>query len=354
MRKSVRAAAVAVVAAVAMALSGCGNDSGASSNGASGSLTPVTFQLNWAAGGVNSGFAMAKKQGLYEQAGLDVTIIEGNGSANTAQLVASNQAQIAYADAVSVSQLIAKGAAMRNISTIYQSSPNQVTARADTDIQSIGDLKGHRVGVPSGSSQTPMLPLLFEANGLKESDMTLVNMPNTSMVPALLQGEVDAILGSVDAYGIQLAQQGAETRNWLFSDYGVPTVSTGIFASDQYLSENPDVVKKFVAASLKGWQQAMADPEAAIDAVKDQFPETNRDLATAELASIEPLYCAAGAKFVGKAEPESWARTQELLSQVDLLPAGQDPTTYYTYDFLPGESEMQACVDGKPQAAVSQ
>jgi len=64
-----------------------------------------------------------------------------------------------------------------------------------------------------------------------------------SMVPSLLQGQVDAILGSMDAYQIQLEAQGAELNNFRFADYGVPTVSTSIFASNNFLSENPDLVK---------------------------------------------------------------------------------------------------------------
>ena len=75
--------------------------------------TPVTFQLNWMAGGANAGFAAAVAEGYYKEAGLDVTLVQGNGSGNTAQLVANGRAQLAYADAVAVSQLIAKGAPMK-------------------------------------------------------------------------------------------------------------------------------------------------------------------------------------------------------------------------------------------------
>src|SRR5256885_15496861 len=75
--------------------------------------TPLTFQLNWVAGGPNAGFAAALVEGYYKDAGLDVKIVEGNGSGTTAQLVASNQSQIAYADAVTLSQLIHKGAPMK-------------------------------------------------------------------------------------------------------------------------------------------------------------------------------------------------------------------------------------------------
>src|SRR6476659_6134088 len=104
--------------------------------------TPVTFQLNWMAGGPNAGFAAALAEGFYKQAGLDVTIVQGNGSGNTAQLVASGRAQLAYADAVAVSQLIAKGAPMKVLATVYQSNPNEVSALKKNGIRSVKDLAG--------------------------------------------------------------------------------------------------------------------------------------------------------------------------------------------------------------------
>src|SRR5262245_18692189 len=124
--------------------------------------TPVPFQLNFTAGGYNAGFALALQEGLYKKAGLDVTIIKGQGSGVTAQLVASGKADIAYADALAVMQLIAKGAPMKIVSTIYQSNPNAVTMLTASGIKSIGELKGKSVAVPTGQSQTAMIPILFK------------------------------------------------------------------------------------------------------------------------------------------------------------------------------------------------
>lgn len=303
----------------------------------------VTFQLNWIAGGANAGFAAAKAEGFYEEAGLDVEIIQGNGSANTAQLVASGQVGLAYADAVAVSQLIAKGAPMKVVATVYQSNPNEVLALSESGIETLEDLKGKTIGVPAGSSQTTMLPLFLEANNMAETDFELINMPPTSMVPALLTKQVDAILGSMDSYRIQLEAQGAELTGWEFASNGVPTVSTSIFASESFIEENPEVLRSFIAASLKGWAFALDNPERAVEAVKEVFPDVNPELVTAELAAITPLFCSGDAQFLGKAEPEHWVRTQDLLSQVGLLPEGEDPTQYYTNDYLPADGEMRAC-----------
>jgi NitT/TauT family transport system substrate-binding protein len=73
------------------------------------------------------------------------------------------------------------------------------------------------------------------------------------------------------------------------------------------------------------------------------FPSVNDKLVAQELAAIGPLFCSGGARFVGKAEDSLWTKSQELLSEVKLLPTGQDPKSYYTHDFLPPAQAMRAC-----------
>jgi NitT/TauT family transport system substrate-binding protein len=339
LERSRRAAAIGLATLlVFVAAAACGNDDG--SSGEKG-LKKVDFQLNFTAGGFNAGFALAKQNGYFSDEGLDVNIIKGNGSATTAQLVASGRAKLAYADAVPVMQLIGKGAPMKVVSTFYQANPNTVTSLKKENITSIEDLKGHSIGIPQGSSQAPLLPILYKANGLSESDVDSVNLPITSMVPSLLQGKVDAILGSLDFYGIQLEKRGVETNDLLFADNGVGTVSTSVIARDDYLKSDPETVRKFIAASAKGWDEAIKDPDAAIAALKKTFPDVKTEQAKGELTATIPLFCKNGARSIGKAEPEAWKETQDVLAAVKTTPEGFDPKKYYTYEYLP--SKLPSC-----------
>jgi NitT/TauT family transport system substrate-binding protein len=305
--------------------------------------TKIVFQLNFAPGGYHAGFPMALARGYYKEAGLDVVIEPGNGSVITAQLVAAGRADIAYADAAPVMKLISGGAKMKILSTIFQGNPNQVTALKKTGLKSVADLKGRSLGMPSAGSQPAMFPLVMAANGLKDGDVKIVNMPGDSLVAALMQGTVDTIAGSIDSYGLTLKSLGAETTNFLFIDSGAPTVSTSIIASDEFLAKNPDVAKKFVAASLKGWYAAIDDPAAAVVELKKLFPDSNEKLAPAQIEATKFLMCVNRAKFVGKATPEQWTDTVKILADSNLLPQGTVATSYYTYDFLPPEAQLRTC-----------
>jgi NitT/TauT family transport system substrate-binding protein len=298
---------------------------------------PISFQLNFTAGGYNSGFALALQEGAYKRAGLDVTLVKGQGSGTTAQLVASGKSDLGYADALPVMQLIAKGAPMKVVSTIYQSNPNAVTVLASSGIKSIQALKGHSVAVPTGQSQTAMIPILFKANGLSESDVKLVNMPGNAMIATLLQKQVDAMLGSLDNYDILFQQRGVEVLSFPFANHGVATVSTSIIASNSFLAQHGDIVKKFIDASLEGWDGAIKRPDDAIKALVKTFPaDTDPARNLAELKAAITLFCSNGAKFVGKAEPEAWARTVSVAQQVLGLPTEVPGSQYYTYEAMPG------------------
>ncbi len=277
------------------------------------------------AGGPNAGFAAALGEGYYKDAGLDVTIVQGNGSGNTAQLVANGRAQLAYADAVAVSQLIAKGAPMKVVSTIYQSNPNEVMALKKTGIKSVKDLKGKKVGVPVGlvaDDDAAAVPQGEQPQGNRHDaaqHAAGVHGAGAAAGPGRRDPRLDGRLP--DPGSRRRARSSTPIR---FADYGVPTVSTSIFASQQLpQGATRTCVKKFIAASLKGWSFALDHPEQAVKDLKQVFPEVNEKLAAAELAAITPLFCSGGAKYIGKAEDAHWTRSQDLLAEVKLLPAGR-------------------------------
>jgi NitT/TauT family transport system substrate-binding protein len=307
------------------------------------SQTKLTLLLNVPPAGYNAGFELAVEKGFYKEAGLDVTIEPGNGSQTTAQLIAVGKYDIGFADSAPVMKLISDGAKMKVLATILQGNPNAVTALKKTGLKSVADIKGRSVAMPNAGSQPSMFPLVLAANNLKESDVKLVNMPPQSMVAALIQGSVEVILGSVDQYDIALRNQGQDIDSYLFIDSGAPTVSTSIIASDEFLAKNPEVAKKFVAASLKGWYATLDNPAEAVAAMKKMFPDANEKLAPAQIEATRFLMCVNRAKWVGKAMPEQWADTVKIFNKIGTLPEKVPATSYYTYDYLPPDTQLRSC-----------
>jgi len=332
---------VAVLLALALLASACGDSDKKAAEEAG--LTQVVFQLNWVPGGFHAGFAVARDKGFYEEEGLFVFLVPGSGSATTAQMVAAGNAYLGNADAVSVSQLVAQDAPLKVIATLFQGTPSQVTALKGTGIEVFADLAGKTIAYPTGGQQAPQFPLLLEANNIDPDSVTLVGVPREALVVQLLEGNVDAILGSSDFFSIQLADRGAETVDFPFYEYGAPTVATSIFGNENWMKENPEITKAFVKASLRGWAYALDNPDEAVAAIKTIFRDANEEVALKELAATIPLYCANNAEFLGKATEEAWVNHQAVLERVEAVPVGFDPKRFYTYDYLPPAAELIAC-----------
>ena len=113
-------------------------------------LKPMKLTLNFLAGGPQAGFMYAKALGLYEKAGIDLTIEEGRGSGTTAQLVATGQTDIGFADAPAAMQLRAKNAPVKIIAPILQTNGFAIITLEETGIRTPADLVGKRVAVQAG------------------------------------------------------------------------------------------------------------------------------------------------------------------------------------------------------------
>lgn len=338
MQRRISKLVAAAIAAGAMLLSGC---SAPTASGGGGE-TPVRFQMHWSWSASTAGFAVAQTDGLYKAVGIDAKIEQGTGSGTAVQLVANGQADVGIADAVPISQQIQKGAPLVIVATMNQVTNIAMQVMESSGINAVQDLKGKTVAVPQGSAHAFLFPLFLEANGLTESDVTISNVPFASMPAALLQGNVDAIVGGQDT-AVSLEQQKVKFKNFLFADYGVSPVAHSIFTTQSYAEKNPEAVKKFVSASLKGLASARDNPEHAVEAVKQLLPDSVDGTVRAELKFLLPLLCAADAKVIGRAEAAHWQQSNDLLTRAKLLPAPLDTAKSVSYDFLPPESELTSC-----------
>ncbi len=337
-----RISVVATIALGAMLLAACGSSdtpqpaAGSNSTGAQGSLKKVTLTLNFLAGGPNSGFMLAKSLNYYKDAGLDVTIHEGQGSGSTASLVAQGNSDFGYSDAPAVMAVRAKGGTLKIIAPILQTNGFAIMSLKEKNISKVSDLKGKTLAVQPGTAQAALLGAILATNSLTEADLKVVNVDPSALVGSLLQKKVDAIAAGADNQGIQLADQGATINSIMYKDSGVPSVGLSIIANDALLTSDPKTVKAFVDASLRGWEAARKDPEAAAKAVADQFPQAGKAPAFVKQLKVDmPLMCAASATTLGTVPASNWTTTYDLLTKYQGLPKTKPIEEYYTNDFLP-------------------
>ena len=301
---------------------------------------PMRLTLNFLAGAPQAGFMYAKKLGYYHEAGIELAIEEGKGSAATAQKVADGKTDVGLADAPAAMQFRSKGAPVKIVAPVLQTNSFAIISLEGSGIGTPKDLVGKRLGVQPGTTQTTLLDAILTATGIDRAKLHIVNLDAAALAGALLEHKVDAIVASADFQSVQIRDRGFKVKDILYRDVGVPTVGLSIIARDDRLTADADLYRRFVAASLKGWDEARRHPDAAAAAaaVVEQFPAVNKDRIVKELKVDLDLVCAPGATALGRVPERNWQLTFDLLTTYLGLPKKKPVTDYYTTEFQPANA----------------
>jgi len=299
---------------------------------------PMKLTLNFLAGGPQAGFMYAKSLGLYDKAGINLIIEEGRGSGTTAQLVATGQTDVGFADAPAAMQLRSKNAPVKIIAPVLQTNGFAIISLEDANIRKPADLVGKRVAVQAGTAQTVLLNAILAANDIDPKKFNTITIDPSAFVGALIEKKVDAILGGADFQSVQLRDRGFKVHDILYRDVGVPTVGLSIIARDDRIAADPDLYRKFVAVSMEGWDAARKNPAAAAEAVIKMFPAVTKEQIQKQLDVDLKLVCAPGATALGQVPEKNWQTTYDLLTKYLELPTTKPVGDYYTTSLLPANA----------------
>jgi NitT/TauT family transport system substrate-binding protein len=309
---------------------------------AAGPLKPVAMTLDWIYEGPNLGFLVANDQGYYRDAGLDVTITAGKGSGNTAQLVANKATQIGVADGYAASNGIAKGMEIKTIASVYRGNPSAIMVLDDSPIKTPKDLEGRTLAMIAGSGQFQQWPAFVKGAGIDASKIQIVNLTPPSLGPAIINGQVDAIGGYVQSYVPIIESRGKkQVRSFWFSDYGVNVVSNGIIAHQDLIKSDPDLLRAFVPASIKGFLYARQHPDEAAATVKKYSETIDESIIKREFEVSWKTWVTPNTKGkpLGWGADADWASAIEVLKQYGGVTAPLTTSQLFINDFVPTGAE---------------
>ena len=215
-------------------------------------LEKVSLRLDWAWWPGQTQFLVAKEKGFYRELGLDAEINQGQVSGNTVIVVGEGKDPLGFADMGAAAQAVSKGVPIKAVATIQQKAGTSLIFLKGMNISAPRDIEGKRLGTTPTGSDAQRLPAFFGANGIDQGKVTIVGMPGDAKLAALLTGQIDAFSGDNFFYLPQIKAKGKEGVALPYADYGVNLIGTGYIANRRFLEQKPDVVRRFVAASLKG------------------------------------------------------------------------------------------------------
>ena len=295
-------------------------------------LTPVRLRLDWKVGAQHAPYYLAIERGLYREAGLDVTIDEGSGSADSSKLVGTGQIEFGIVDAATLVTARSQNVPIVAVGVAYQRTPITVfglKSRAG-DVATPADLKGKTVGANPRSASSIGLDALLKAHQINKEDLKVI--PLGVGVEPLLAGQVELMTGFSNNDPLTVQAQGHEVVQLKIADHGIKWYGLSIATNEQMLQQKPDIVKAFTVASFKGWQEAQRDQESAVATVTRLKPELNASLESEVLRATLPLIESDATKQrgLGWQELENWTATADSMLDLRQFTTKVDASKLFT------------------------
>src|SRR5437763_92416 len=295
----------------------------------------VSFRLNWYLGGLHVPFYFGKERGFYAAEGIDLTINEGRGSANTVQVVAAGSDTFGLADSSSVISTAAKGADVKSVMSLLNSTGFAVVSLAETGIRTPKDLEGKKLAVSAGDPLGQLFQALAAHNKLDVSKITMVQVDPAAKVVTVLEKRADGLLGGADDQFFLIKQRGVQPAALRYADNGANIVGMTIVTRTDLIKSNPDLVRRFVRATVKSWEETKKNPGAAVDAALKAKPDLNRQSTLEQLmVDIELLDSPNSKGRIGWGAQADWDQTIDLLKKYRDLSTSQPWTAFHTNEFV--------------------
>lgn len=261
---------VTALAACLLATAACGGGSGDTPATQQEPRATVRLALDWVPNTNHAGFYLAKAKGLYEKAGIDLRILPYS-DAPSDTVVSAGQAECGVTAPPFASISIAKGGKETIVMPVVQKPLGSLAVLADSKYQRPADLDGATYGGFGSAGDEELIKAIIRQDGGK-GDFTYVNL-TSGTTEALFAGRVDFINAYVNNQPILAELRDKPLRVFPYADFGIPSYPGVVVAcNNEWLEQNGDTAKRFVAASADGWEAAQADPESAAQTLIDENP----------------------------------------------------------------------------------
>jgi len=302
--------------------------------------TKIVVRTDFKFNGYVCPLALALEKGFYRQAGMDVSIEQGQGSSTTVQTVASGLDNFGLADsATAVIGISSQNVPVKIVSVYNQTATMGLIYHPDSHFDgALASLKGKVVISSAGSADAKLLEPTLAIAGMKLDDVKLELVDLNARVPLFLQTPGAFLTGFAtgDLLRVRAREPGAKYVS--YAHYGLIAYGIGLIARTETIAKSPELVRKFVAASRRGWEAAAQEPEAAVAAGLKLYPDVSPDLLREglKISLKDQLHTPNTAGHpVGWTAEDDWKKMLAILKKYSgIVPKA--PSVYYTDEFVGG------------------
>ncbi len=304
--------------------------------------TKLDFVLNWVPGGDHAPYYYAKKMGWYKDAGIDLNLEPGKGSAAAVQRVGAGSNQIGLADMPNALALRGKGADTVGVFNVYANSPQGLYWLKSSGIKSVKDLAGKKIGNPAGDGARTMWPALAKANGMDPASVTWVNIDANSKLAALKAHSIDATTSFYNIHHIFQRELGNDMGFVAWKDAGLNTYGNTVIVNGDFLRKNKPVIAAFVKVTQRAFAACVSTPKPCVQALIDANGALQLDNEATNWSLVEVLMRDKHSETValGILDDARMAADYDLVKTYIGLDTPFDVKTAYTNEFLDRSIKM--------------
>ncbi len=313
-------------------IAGCAKPPAAATPGTGPEVRQVSMRLQWFAQYQFAGYIVAKVKGYYQEAGLDVTLNPGGPDLVPLPLVASGKDTFGSTGADTILTSREQDIDVVALSTWFQTSPVAFMVHSDSNIHGPQDFPGHTIGMFYGDNVETEYLALLAATGVSREAIT--EIPGDFSLAPFLQRRADIWPVYATDQPNTARREGATISLIVARDYGVQLMGDVLFTSATFARENPNTVRAFVSATLRGWAYAISNPKETVDLIVAYNPDLNKDQLTFEAnETIKLITYGMGKLCPGYNNLAVWESEAKLLKDLAILkaPATLDAALDNTY-----------------------
>jgi NitT/TauT family transport system substrate-binding protein len=219
--------------------------------------------------------------------------------------------------------------------TVLSSTGFSVVSLASAGIRTPKDLEGKRLAVSPGDPLAQLLRAVAAVNGVDMNKISLVQVDPAAKVVTVLEKRADALLGGADDQFFLIKYRGQEPAALRFADHGGNIVGMTILTKGDLIKSNPDLVRRFVRATIRSWDEAKKNPGPAVDAAMKVKPDLNRQSMLDQMQVDFELMDSKNVKGrTGFGAQADWEQTLTLLKRYRDLDTNLPWTAFHTNEFV--------------------